>query len=380
MQISKHLYFVVEMENERSSPALIEFRQVSKTFESRSKKVEALIDVNLTIQKGDIFGVIGFSGAGKSTLIRMVNLLEYPTSGKIIVDGSNLAKLSPKKLRGAMQNIGMIFQHFNLLNSKTVFDNVALPLVFNKTKRKEIESRVNEVLRFVGLEDKVKNYPDQLSGGQKQRVGIARALVTNPSILLCDEATSALDPQTTKSILKLLKRINEEYKITILIITHEMEVIKEICNRVAVMANGRVIESGSVFELFAYPKTETTRNFVQSVVRDEVPEAVYKLLKEDNQSCRIYKLDFSGGSAGQPIISNVAKEFSVDVNVLFGNTTVIQDMFFGNLIVELTGNEHEIEKALRFIKDQNVIVTEVEGNGSQQSNHNEGRLGYALHG
>ena len=359
---------------------MIELRHVSKTFESRGKKIEALSDVNLTIKKGDIFGVIGFSGAGKSTLIRTVNLLEYPTSGEIIVEGSNLAKLSPKKLRGAMQKIGMIFQHFNLLNSKTVFDNIAIPLILNKTKRKEIKSRVEEALRFVGLEDKEMNYPDQLSGGQKQRVGIARALVTNPSILLCDEATSALDPQTTKSILKLLKRINEEYKITILIITHEMEVIKEICNRVAVMENGRVIETGSVFDLFASPKTETTRNFVQSVVRDEVPEAVYKLLKEDDQSSRIFKLDFLGISAGQPIISKVAKGFEVDINVLFGNTTVIQDEFFGNLIVELTGNGQEIEKALRFIQSQKVIVTEVRKNGNKQSDYNESSLGYALHG
>ena len=359
---------------------MIEIRQVSKTFESRGKKIEALSDINLSIKKGDIFGVIGFSGAGKSTLIRTVNLLEYPTSGEIIVEGSNLAKLSPKKLRGAMQKIGMIFQHFNLLNSKTVFDNIAMPLILNKTKRKEIKSRVEEALRFVGLEDKAKNYPDQLSGGQKQRVGIARALVTNPSILLCDEATSALDPQTTKSILKLLKRINEEYEITILIITHEMDVIKEICNRVAVMENGRVIESGSVFDLFASPKKETTRNFVKSVVRDEVPEAVYKLLKEDDQSSRIFKLDFLGISAGQPIISKVVKGFEVDINVLFGNTTVIQDEFFGNLIVELTGNGQEIEKALRFIQSQKVIVTEVSKNGSKQSNYNESGLGYALHG
>lgn len=359
---------------------MIELRQVTKIFESRGKKIEALSDINLSIKKGDIFGIIGFSGAGKSTLIRTVNLLEFPTSGEIIVEGSNLAKLSPKKLRGAMQKIGMIFQHFNLLNSKTVFDNVALPLILNKTKRKEIESRVEEVLRFVGLQDKAKNYPDQLSGGQKQRVGIARALVTNPTILLCDEATSALDPETTKSILKLLKRINKEYEITILIITHEMEVIKEICNRVAVMENGRVIEMGNVFDLFASPKTETTRNFVQSVVRDEVPEAVYKLLKEDDQSSRIFKLDFLGISAGQPIISKVAKGFEVDINVLFGNTTVIQDEFFGNLIVELTGDGQEIEKALRFIQGQKVIVAEVRRNGSKQSNYNESAMGYALHG
>lgn len=343
---------------------MIEFRGVSKTFESHGKKIEALTDINLIIKKGDIFGVIGFSGAGKSTLIRTVNLLESPTSGEIIVDGNNLAKLPPKKLRGAMQNIGMIFQHFNLLNSKTIFDNVALPLIFNKIKRKEIEGRVNEVLRFVGLEDKAQSFPDQLSGGQKQRVGIARALITNPSILLCDEATSALDPQTTQSILNLLKRINEEYGITILIITHEMEVIKEICNRVAVMENGHVIESGTVYDLFAHPKTETTRNFAKSVVRDEVPEAVYRLLKADDASIRIFKLNFIGISAGQPIISRVAKKFAIDVNVIMGNTTVIQDEFFGNLIIELTGDKQEIEKALLYIREKNVMIVEVERNGS----------------
>ena len=223
---------------------MIEFRHVSKVFDSGKKKIDALKEINLKVEKGDIFGVIGFSGAGKSTLIRTVNLLEYPTIGEVLVEGRNLAELSQKELREAKKNIGMIFQHFNLLNSKTVFDNVAIPLLLSNKKKQEIENRVNEVLRFVGLEEKAKNYPDQLSGGQKQRVGIARALVTNPSILLCDEATSALDPQTTKSILDLLKRVNQEYKITILIITHEMEVIKEICNRVAVMEDGRVIESG----------------------------------------------------------------------------------------------------------------------------------------
>jgi len=353
---------------------------VSKVFDSGGEKIEALKEINLTVDKGDIYGVIGFSGAGKSTLIRTVNLLEYPTSGEIIVEGSNLAKLSAKNLRGAMQNIGMIFQHFNLLNSKTVFDNVALPLVFSNTKKKEIESRVNEALRFVGLADKAKSYPDQLSGGQKQRVGIARALVTNPSILLCDEATSALDPQTTKSILQLLKRVNKEFKITILIITHEMEVIKQICNRVAVMEGGRVIESGEVFDIFAHPKTETTRNFVQSVVRDEIPEGVYRLLEQDDRIGRIFKLDFLGLSAGQPIISNAAKNYDIDVNVLFGSTTEIQNIFFGNLIVALTGEDNEIEKALRYIKSQSVTVKEVTKDGSQQRDHYESSVGYALHG
>lgn len=253
---------------------MIEFNQVSKVFDSGGKKVEALSDVQLTVEKGDIFGVIGFSGAGKSTLIRTVNLLEYPTSGEVIVEGRNLAKLSENEIRQAKKDIGMIFQHFNLLNSKTVFDNVAMPLFLSGYNKKAVKEQVYEILRFVGLEEKANNYPDQLSGGQKQRVGIARALVTNPSILLCDEATSALDPETTTSILNLLKRINEEYKITILIITHEMEVIKQICNRVAVMEDGHVIETGNVFDIFAQPKTDTTRNFVRSVVQGSTGKCV----------------------------------------------------------------------------------------------------------
>ncbi|MBS4210134.1 methionine ABC transporter ATP-binding protein [Bacillus sp. FJAT-50079] len=359
---------------------MIEFCEVSKVFASGNRQIEALKDINMTVEKGDIFGVIGFSGAGKSTLIRTVNLLEYPTSGEVIVDGVNLANLSERNLREAKKKIGMIFQHFNLLNSKTVYDNVAMPLLLSNKKKKEIKKRVDEVLRFVGLEDKAKNYPDQLSGGQKQRVGIARALVTNPSILLCDEATSALDPQTTKSILQLLKQINQQYKITILIITHEMEVIKDICNRVAVMEDGRVIESGNVFDLFAQPQTETTRNFVRSVVRDEVPASVYKLLKEHDQLSRIYKIDFFGASSGQPIISKTAKKYQVDLNVLFGNITELQGIPFGNLIVELIGDDQEIGRAIQFIKSQNVEVKEVKANGSKHTDYRESRLGYALHG
>lgn len=359
---------------------LIEFHHVSKVFESGEKKIDALKDINLKVAQGDIFGVIGFSGAGKSTLIRTVNLLEYPTSGEVLVEGRNLTELSQRELREAKKNIGMIFQHFNLLHSKTVFDNVAMPLILSKKNRKEIENRVYEVLRFVGLEDKVRNYPDQLSGGQKQRVGIARALVTNPSILLCDEATSALDPQTTKSILELLKRVNREYKITILIITHEMEVIKEICNRVAVMEDGQIIETGNVLDLFAHPRTKTARNFVQSVVRDEVPASVYKLLKENHYDSRIFKIDFLGLRSGQPVISKTAKHFHVDINVLFGNITELQGIPFGNLIVELIGDDAEIERAIQFIEKQNVGVEEVTENGSEYRNHSERLVGNALHG
>lgn len=359
---------------------MIEFRQVSKVFDSGTKKVEALKEINIKVEKGDIFGVIGFSGAGKSTLIRTVNLLEYPTSGEVIVEGKNLAKMSPKKLSEAKKNIGMIFQHFNLLNSKTVYDNVAMPLQLSNKKKKEIENRVYEVLRFVGIDDKAKNYPNQLSGGQKQRVGIARALVTNPSILLCDEATSSLDPQTTISILKLLKRINEEYKITILMITHEMEVIKDICNRVAVMEDGRVIESGSVYDIFAHPQTDTTRNFVRSVVRDEVPASVYKMLGDNDHPSRIFKIDFFGESTGQPIISKTAKNFNVEINVLFGNVIELQGIPFGNLIVELIGDHDEVERSLQFIEKQNVELKEVTRDGSQHTNHIKSGVGYALHG
>ncbi|SIR93671.1 D-methionine transport system ATP-binding protein [Peribacillus simplex] len=359
---------------------MIEFRQVSKVFDDGEKKIEALKEINITVEKGDIFGVIGFSGAGKSTLIRTVNLLEYPTLGEVIVEGKDLAKMSEKDLREAKKNIGMIFQHFNLLNSKTVFDNVAMPLLLSKKKKKEIEERVYEILRFVGLENKAMNYPNQLSGGQKQRVGIARALATNPSILLCDEATSALDPQTTKSILNLLKRINDEYKITILIITHEMEVIKEICNRVAVMEDGSVIESGNVIDIFARPRTETTRNFIRSVVRDEVPLSVYGLLNEDTYFSRIFKIDFLGLSSGQSIVSRTAKRFNVEINVLFGNITELQGIPFGNLIVEIIGNDDEIDRALQFIKNQKVEVKEVTKDGSKQRAHFKRLVGNAVHG
>ncbi|GAA0305170.1 D-methionine transport system ATP-binding protein [Gracilibacillus halotolerans] len=359
---------------------MIEFHQVTKIFESNGNKVEALKNINLTIDKGDIFGVIGFSGAGKSTLIRTVNLLEYPSAGEVLVKGKNLTELSKYEIREAKKDIGMIFQHFNLIKSKTVFHNVAMPLLLSGYNKKSVEEKVFEILRFVGLEEKAKNYPDQLSGGQKQRVGIARALITNPSILLCDEATSALDPETTKSILKLLKRINKEYNITILIITHEMEVIKEICNRIAVMEDGQIIETGKVFDVFANPKKETTRNFVKSVIRDEVPKSVYQLLREKNHYSRIFKIEFFGANSGQPIISKTAKVYDVEINVLFGNITELQGIPFGNLIVELIGNDHEINRAVEYIISQDIRVKEVTEDGSKYRNNIKCVVGNTLHG
>lgn len=338
---------------------MITFENVTKIYQSTGKQIKALDNVNLHIEEGEIFGVIGFSGAGKSSLVRCANLLERPTLGKIVVNSQDLLKLSPKELREAKRNIGMVFQHFNLLNSKTVFTNVAMPLLLMNKSKKEVENRVHELLDFVGLRDKAKNYPDQLSGGQKQRVGIARALATEPAVLLCDEATSALDPQTTESILKLLKRINQEYNITILLITHEMGVIREICDKVAVLDQGKIIESGSVFEVFAQPRTEIAHDFVSTVMHDEIPESVHQLIQTQQSTSQIYRIVFVGNSAGTPLLSQIAKRFDVEVNVLFGSITELQEIPFGNLIVKFEGEAKEINRVLMFINQQEVTIKEI---------------------
>ncbi|KQL21298.1 methionine ABC transporter ATP-binding protein [Cytobacillus solani] len=343
---------------------MIEFQNLKKVYTSGGQQVAALNGINLTINKGEIFGVIGFSGAGKSSLIRCVNWLEQPTSGRVIVDGYDLTALSAKEIREVKRNIGMVFQHFNLLNSKTVFANVAMPLILAKVPKEEMKKRVNELLEFVGLSDKANNYPDQLSGGQKQRIGIARALATKPSILLCDEATSALDPQTTSSILELLKKINREYNITILIITHEMAVIREICDRVAVIEAGKIIEEGTVFNVFSSPKTETARNFVSSVMNDQIPDSIKEIVEKNEGLQKIFRINFIGNSAGQPLLSQLAKKFDIHINVLFGNITELQGTPFGNLIVEFQGAESEINRALMFISQEKVTVKEVKAHAS----------------
>ncbi|OOM14527.1 methionine ABC transporter ATP-binding protein [Clostridium saccharobutylicum] len=338
---------------------MIVLKDICKVFNRKGTKVEALKGVNLEIEKGDIYGVIGFSGAGKSTLIRMVNYLEQPTSGEVIIDNKNLGKLTAKELRDVRKQIGMIFQHFNLLESKTVFDNIAIPLVLNHTPKKEIERRVNELLKFVGLENKAKAYPDELSGGQKQRIGIARALATNPLILLCDEATSALDPQTTDSILQLLKKINEEYNITILIITHEMNVIREICNKVAVMEKGRIIEKGNLLDVFGDPQEETTKNFVRTVVHDEVPQVILDEINYEDNNSKVLKLKFIGENSKKAILAESCSKFNIQPNILFANVTELQGNILGNLIVELKGRKEDIYNAHEFIKDKNVKTEEV---------------------
>lgn len=341
---------------------MIELKGISKAYDNGGQKVIALEGIDLTVREGEIFGVIGFSGAGKSTLIRTVNLLERPTSGQVIVNGKDLTTLSAKEMREVKRNIGMVFQHFNLLNSKTVFHNVAMPLILTKVPKKEIKERVEELLAFVDLADQADKYPDQLSGGQKQRVGIARALATRPSILLCDEATSALDPLTTSSILQLLKKINREYKITILMITHEMAVIREICDRVAVIESGRLIEEGSIFQVFSSPQTKTAKNFVRSVMNDALPDSIKELIAQQDGLRRIYRINFTGEAVGQPLLSEVAKKFTVDVNVLFGNITELQGTPFGNIIVELIGEDREVQQALMYINQKKVTVKEVIAN------------------
>jgi D-methionine transport system ATP-binding protein len=304
----------------------------------------------MTIEDGDIFGVVGFSGAGKSTLIRLVNGLEKTTRGKVIVNGEEIGGLSKANLRKERKEIGMVFQQFNLLNSKTVYDNVAIPLILNNLPKDEIKKRVTKLLEYVELSDKVNAYPDQLSGGQKQRVGIARALATNPSILLCDEATSALDPKTTSSILQLLKKINLEFNITILLITHEMNVIRDICNKVAVMEDGEVVEQGNVIDVFGNPQKEVTKNFVKTVIDDTLPESIAKNLKDKLSNSTILKLKFIGDYEKDSVLSIINKQFDVSTHILYATVNELKGSILGIIIVELTGSETERERAIAYVE------------------------------
>lgn len=337
---------------------MIELRNIHKTYQKRSKSIQALKGIDLKVEQGDIFGVIGYSGAGKSTLVRLVNYLEQPTEGKIIVDGRSLTEQSSKALREIKKDIGMIFQHFNLLESKTIYQNVAMPLIISKVPKQDIKRRVTELLEFVGLSDKVMSYPNELSGGQKQRVGIARALALNPKILLCDEATSALDPQTTQSILNLLKRINREYGITILLITHEMSVIQSICNRVAVMENGKIIEEGTVLDVFGDPKHPTTQDFVQTVVRTDIPRNIKANLDKSGITT-LTKLEMVGDHATQPLLALLIQKFNLTVSTVFTNMTEIQETTLAIWYVDIQGEAKDKAAALDFLVSQGVRYQEV---------------------
>ncbi|CAH0650448.1 MULTISPECIES: methionine ABC transporter ATP-binding protein [Pseudomonas] len=318
---------------------MIEFQQVHKTYRVAGREIPALNPTSLTIEDGQVFGLIGHSGAGKSTMLRLINRLEEPSGGKIIVDGEDVTAFNASQLRGFRQQVGMIFQHFNLLASKTVADNVALPLTLaGELSRSEIDKRVTELLARVGLSDHAKKYPAQLSGGQKQRVGIARALSTNPKILLCDEATSALDPQTTASVLQLLAEINRELKLTIVLITHEMDVIRRVCDRVAVMDAGQIVEQGSVAEVFLHPQHATTKRFVQE---DEQVDEGEQRDDFAHVPGRIVRLTFQGDATYAPLLGTVARETGVDYSILAGRIDRIKDIPYGQLTLALIGGDME---------------------------------------
>lgn len=328
---------------------MITLEKVNKVYNDTFYAVK---DVSLDIEKGEIFGIIGLSGAGKSSLIRLFNGLEEMTSGKIKIEGVNISELSKKNLLNKRKKIGMIFQHFNLLKSRTVKENIGFPLEIDGWKKKDIEKRVEELLLLVELEDKGDFYPCQLSGGQKQRVAIARALANNPKILLSDEATSALDPKTTKSILKLIKDIQKKMDLTVVLITHQMEVIREICDRVAVMSKGEVIESGKTYEIFLNPKNDITKELISYVPLQEEEEIKY-IKKPGN---KIVKLMFLGAVAGDPILSKAVKNFNLDINVLSGAMDLLSGMVIGHLIVELMGDMEKQNKAITWFQSVDVGV------------------------
>lgn len=334
---------------------LIEIRNLVKTYKTKKQTVVGVDNVSVTIEKGEIFGIVGYSGAGKSSLIRCLNLLEVPTSGEIVIDGQDFTKLSPKGLRLARQKTSMIFQHFHLIKSKTVFDNLAFALKAAYVPKAKIKPRVIELLDMVGLSDKADAYPAQLSGGQKQRVGIARALANNPSVLLCDEATSALDPNTTKSILKLLKKINKELGLTIVLITHEMEVVKEICDRMAVMQDGKIVEEGPVYDLFAEPQQPLTKQFIETILQFDLPPHLV-----ESRKGKLIKIQFKGSIAEESVVSEVFQRYKVRGNILHGKIEYIQDVPLGIFIMELIGSPDEIEAAIRYItaKTQSLEVLE----------------------
>ena len=334
--------------------ALIELRSLTKTFATRSQQVEALKDINLSIEKGDIYGIIGMSGAGKSTLVRCINYLEKPTSGAVIIDGKDLGKLNPAELRKVRQSVSMIFQHFNLLQQRNVRGNIAFAMEVAGVPRENREARIDELLDIVGLKDRAGNYPSQLSGGQQQRVAIARALATNPKIILCDEATSALDPQTTVQILNLLREINRKMGITIVIITHEMTVVETVCTKVAIIDNGILAETGLVEEVFSHPKTAAARRLIFRNAGSA----------ENLMGERMIRVVFDGMQADLPVVAEMISQCHVLVNIHYADTRNVGGKIFGQMVLQLPEDHLQQEKAIWFLRDHGLTVEEVRGNAS----------------
>ena len=337
------------VEGSASILALIELNHLTKTFKGKTQTVDALKDINLQIEQGDIFGIIGMSGAGKSTLVRCINFLEQPTSGSVVIDGKDLASLTPKELRQLRQQVSMIFQHFNLLSQRDVRGNIAFAMEIAGMKRPQIEKRIDELLEIVGLTDRQHNYPSQLSGGQQQRVAIARALATNPKIILCDEANSALDPTTTTSILNLLREINRKMGITIVIITHEMSVVESTCTHVAIIDDGRLAECGTVESVFSQPKSAAAKKLI------------FRTTGADSGAMgeRMIRIVFEGSSADEPTISDLAMQCHVAVNIRYADTREVSGKLFGQMILQLPEDHLQQEKAIYFLQNKGLRVEEV---------------------
>lgn len=338
---------------------MITLKDIDVTFEGTDQPVQAVKNVSLSVDKGDIFGIVGYSGAGKSTLVRTINLLQRPANGIVNVAGRDLLTLKPAELRDARKKIGMIFQHFNLMDSRTVAGNVAYPLRNSGLSKREIKEKVRELLQLVGLSDKEQAFPSQLSGGQKQRVAIARSLANDPDVLLCDEATSALDPKTTLSILELLKELNERLSLTIVIITHEMQVVKEICNKVAVMENGYLVEQGDLVSIFTQPKEPITREFINTATH--IDQAVEKVLSHPDllqlePNDNLASISYVGSNTSEPLIATLSSRFGVTTNILYGNVEILQETPVGNLLVVFSGSPEQKQRALAYLKSKEVTV------------------------
>ena len=331
-------------------------QDVSKTFETKDGSVQALNHVSLSIETGDIYGIIGMSGAGKSTLVRCMNFLEVPSEGKVLIDGKSLSEFSPKELRKEREKIGMIFQHFNLLMQKNVLENICFPLYIQGKKKAEARAKALELLEIVGLADRAKAYPAQLSGGQKQRVAIARALASDPQILLCDEATSALDPQTTSSILELLQDINQKFGITIVIITHQMSVVREICTHVAIMKDGEVKEQGLVEEIFSHPKSQVAKELISKDFGNDVESK--KLTQSEIQDGEIVRIVFSENSAFEPVIANLILTFHEPVNILKANTKNVGGVAKGEMILQFMSDSTNVPEMKKFLTERGLEIGE----------------------
>ncbi len=333
---------------------MIRLEEVYKIYDTGKAKIHAVDHVSLTIQEGEIFGVIGYSGAGKSTLIRLLNGLEMPTKGKITVGKTEILSTKGNELRLARQKVSMIFQHFNLLWSRTVKDNIAFPLEISGVPKKQREAKVAELIQLVGLAGRENAYPSELSGGQKQRVGIARALANDPEVLLCDEATSALDPETTESILNLLTDINERLGLTIVLITHEMDVIRKICHRVAVMEEGKVVEMGEVLSVFQSPQAPITKKFLSQVTEPGTAKEAIQNIREEYPSGQLIKLVFIGERTEQPVLASLIRQYDIDVNIVQGNISHTQAGPYGTLILQLVGDQQKVAEAINYLHAQEV--------------------------